>query len=141
MADAPCPYCGTGPCLEPMPMIPGTTARQHPGCYALKRDTETSVQRSQAGAISVASGTVTLVSPAPQPTRSKTELVRSVAAGAVPLLRPCPFCGGEARIFEFEECAVAQCLDVKAHRLFVDGDNTAAQQVADLWNQRAGEAR
>ena len=49
---APCPYCGTGPCLEAMPRIPGTTAREHPGCYALKRDTEAAVQRSQGGAVS-----------------------------------------------------------------------------------------
>jgi hypothetical protein len=51
-------------------------------------------------------------------------------------LLPCPFCGSEAVIIKGDECAVAQCLDVKAHRLFVDGDNTAAEQVAEFWNQR-----
>lgn len=53
-----------------------------------------------------------------------------------PELKPCPFCGGDAEVFEGEERAIAQCLCVSAHRLLVDGDNNAAQEVADIWNRR-----
>lgn len=61
-------------------------------------------------------------------------------------LKPCPFCGGAARIVEGEECAYVQCEQVKMHRaIWFDGDNDAANEVADQWNRRAptieGEAR
>ena len=52
-------------------------------------------------------------------------------------LLPCPFCGGEAKLIEGEECAYVQCLQVKCHRgPFVDGDNAAADEAVDEWNRR-----
>tara|TARA_R110000868_G_scaffold118010_1_gene313150 strand:+ start:118 stop:336 length:219 start_codon:yes stop_codon:yes gene_type:complete len=53
-------------------------------------------------------------------------------------LLPCPFCGGEARLVEGEESAYVQCREVKMHRaMFFDGDNDAANTVAEAWNRRA----
>jgi len=57
---------------------------------------------------------------------------------AMVALAPCPFCGGQAKIIEGEESAYVQCLDVKMHRaLWFDGDNNAANEVAEQWNKRA----
>lgn len=56
-------------------------------------------------------------------------------------LKPCPFCGGEAKIVEGEESAYVQCLDVKMHRaLWFDGDNNAANEVTEQWNRRLAAA-
>ena len=53
-------------------------------------------------------------------------------------LKPCPFCGGEAIIITGEECAYVQCQEVKMHKaLWYDGDNAAADEVAEQWNRRA----
>lgn len=53
-------------------------------------------------------------------------------------LKSCPFCDGEAEIVEGEESAYAQCKQVKMHRaLWFDGDNNAAEEVAEQWNRRA----
>jgi hypothetical protein len=55
-----------------------------------------------------------------------------------PELKPCPFCGGEARIVEGEESAYVQCTQVKMHvAIFYDGDNNAANEVAEQWNRRS----
>ena len=52
-------------------------------------------------------------------------------------LKNCPFCGGEAKLIEGEECAYVQCLQVKCHRgPFVDGDNAAADEAVEHWNRR-----
>ena len=52
-------------------------------------------------------------------------------------LKPCPFCGGRARIVIGEECAYVQCEDMKMHRaLWLDGDNAVADEVAEQWNRR-----
>jgi len=54
------------------------------------------------------------------------------------VLLPCPFCGGPAKIVEGEESAYVQCLNMKMHRaLWFDGDNNAANEVAEQWNTRA----
>lgn len=53
-------------------------------------------------------------------------------------LLPCPFCGGAVRIVEGEESAYVQCENVKMHRaLWFEGDNNAANEVAEQWNRRA----
>ena len=54
-------------------------------------------------------------------------------------LKPCPFCGGGVRLVESNdgEDAYIQCREVKMHRaMWFDGDNNAANEVAEQWNRR-----
>ena len=54
-------------------------------------------------------------------------------------LKPCPFCGGEARLIRGDEVAAVQCANHAFHRLILDGDNNAAAEVIAAWNNRPAE--
>jgi hypothetical protein len=50
-------------------------------------------------------------------------------------LKPCPFCGGDAKLKTREELAYIQCVNVEIHRaMFVDGADDAKAIAA--WNTR-----
>lgn len=56
-------------------------------------------------------------------------------------LKPCPFCGGEARLIEGEEWAYIQCTQMKMHRaMFCDGDNNCDEEAVEQWNRRTETA-
>lgn len=58
-------------------------------------------------------------------------------------LKPCPFCGGEAEIYEYDPCG--QCdfhepytVQCKAECCFLGKDFANREDAAKAWNRRAG---
>lgn len=50
-------------------------------------------------------------------------------------LKPCPFCGGEAKAVQKFSGAWVSCLECPAS-MYEDGINSSSQKLIKLWNKR-----
>ena len=76
---------------------------------------------------------------------AKVKLEDDAVGEITPVLRPCPFCGGEALLEPYKarkgyEASIQcnQCLASMA-TITYDEEETAVRKVVEAWNRRAGE--